>query len=62
MILSNGSNRWSVQTKSTIFYRKMYLNEIKEQYEDEIEELNEKIKKLKKDLRKYKDVIKKLKS
>ena len=58
VVLSNGTNRWSVQTKKSIFYRKQTLKEIKENYEEKIEELSDKVKKLKKELRKYKDLIK----
>jgi len=60
VILSNGSNKWSVQTKSSIFYKKMNIQKIKSQYEDEIEELNSKIVKLKKNNKKYRSELKKL--
>ena len=53
IILSNGKVSWSVQTKNTIFYRKMKLNEIKDEYETIIEELKDEIIKLKKDNKKY---------
>ena len=43
VILSNGKFTWSVQIKNTIFYRKMTLKEIKEEYEDYIDELEKKI-------------------
>ena len=39
--------QWSVQIENTIFYKKMTLKEIKEEYELIISELHEKIKKLK---------------
>ena len=55
VILANGKLSWSVQTKSTIFYRKMKLSEIKEEYEELITEKNEEIEK-------YKKVIEKLKN
>ena len=58
VVLSNGTSKWSVQTNKSIFYRKMNLKEIKENYEDEIEELRSKIKKLKREVRKYKEVLK----
>ena len=58
VVLSNGSSKWSVQTSKSIFYRKMNIKEIKENYEEEIYELRSKIKKLKKEVRKYKEVIK----
>ena len=59
VVLSNGRNKWSVQTNKSIFYRKMNLNEIKENYEEKIDELTDKVKKLKKELRKYKEMVKK---
>ena len=54
VILSNGKSSWSVQTKQTVFYRKMKIDEIKEEYEDVIEEKNEEIEKLKKTIEKFK--------
>ena len=47
VILTNGKNQWSVQVKDTIFYRKMVLQEIKEEYEKIINDLLIKNKKLK---------------
>lgn len=38
---------WTVQIKDTTFYKKMSINEIKEEYDDIIKELHEKIKKYK---------------
>ena len=38
---------WTVQVKDTIFYKKMSIKEIKEEYDGIIEELHDKIKKLK---------------
>jgi len=38
---------WTVQIKDTIFYKKMLIKEIKEEYDNIIEELHEKIKKYK---------------
>ena len=38
---------WTVQIKDTTFYKKMSINEIKEEYDGIIEELHEKIKKYK---------------
>ena len=54
VILTNGSASWSVQVKSSIFFRKMTISEIKEQYEDEIEDLHKKIRKLKLQVKKLK--------
>jgi len=50
IILTNGKNQWSVQVKDTIFYRKMVLQEIKDEYENIINGLLEKNKKLKEKL------------
>ena len=54
VILKSGTNaQWSVQVKDTIFYRKMTLDEIKQEYEDIIKKKNEKIQALKEKLKKY---------
>jgi hypothetical protein len=54
VILKSGTNaQWSVQIKDTVFYRKMTLTEIKEEYEDIIKKKNEKIQALKEKLKKY---------
>jgi len=48
IILVNAlGTEWTVQIKDTIFYKKMSLKEIKEEYDNIIEELHEKIKKYK---------------
>ena len=48
IILQNAVGvEWSVQIKNTIFYKKMSIKEIKDEYDSIIEELHEKIKKLK---------------
>lgn len=44
--LSNGTNVWSVQTKDTIFFRKMTPTEIKTEHHKDISELEEKVNKL----------------
>jgi len=54
VILSNGKNDWSVQVKNTVFYKKMSIKEIKEEYEDYIEELLANIEKLNKIVKLYK--------
>ena len=41
---------WSVQVKDSIFFRKLSLEEIKEEYEEKIRDLKKIIKKLKKKL------------
>ena len=54
VILKSGNNaQWSVQIKDTVFYRKMTLAEIKQEYEDIIKKKNEKIQALKEKLKKY---------
>lgn len=55
VILTNGSASWSVQVKTSIFFRKMTISEIKEQYEDEIEDLHKKIRRLKQQVKKLKN-------
>ena len=55
VILTNGSASWSVQVKTSIFFRKMTISEIKEQYEDEIEDLHKKIRRLKLQVKKLKN-------
>jgi len=52
VVLSNGVQSWSVQVAKSTFYRKMSIDEIKEEYELEIMELKEEIKKLKKQVKK----------
>ena len=56
VILSNGTNTWSVQTQGTTFFKKMNITEIKNEYEAIITELEKKIAVLEKktdDLRNY---------
>ena len=48
IVLKNAQGiEWTVQIKDTIFYKKMSIKEIKEEYENIISELHDKIKKLK---------------
>jgi len=54
VILSNGSISWSVQTLNSIFFKKMTIKELKQEYEDKIEQLETENNKLKKALLKYK--------
>ena len=61
VILSNGKNSWSVNTKTSIFYRKMGVEEIKESYKDEVDELNELVGKKNKEIKKLKKELDKLK-
>ena len=60
-VINNMAKTWSVQVKGSKFYRKLSYDEIKEQYLEEIEELNDQIDILKKDNKKLKDENKKLK-
>jgi hypothetical protein len=49
VILSNGKKTWSVQVQNTVFYRKMSIPEIKEEYEKDLakyERMNKKLLKL----------------
>ena len=54
VILSNGNISWSVQTLNSIFFKKMTIKELKQEYEDKIEKLESENSKLKKALLKYK--------
>jgi len=57
VVLSNGQMKWSVQTKNSIFYRQISINEIKKEYEDVIDEYEQEILDLKKILKKlYKKI------
>jgi hypothetical protein len=56
IILKNAVGaEWSVQVKDTIFYKKMSLTEIKNEYEGIIDELHLKIKKLKSEIKSLKN-------
>lgn len=58
VILENAlGTQWSVQVKDTIFYKKMSLNEIKNEYDEIILELHEKIKKYKKKIEEKDSII-----
>jgi hypothetical protein len=52
IILSNGKVTWTVQTETSILYRKMTIDEIKEDYENIIKELEHENLQLKKDNKK----------
>jgi hypothetical protein len=70
IILVNAlGTEWTVQIKDTTFYKKMSIKEIKEEYDEIIDELHEKIKKYKTKIEEkdntiieLQDTIKKLKS
>ena len=57
VILNSGTVQWSVQVKDTIFYRKMTLSEIKNEYQIIIDNLVQKNKKLKDDNKKLTEKI-----
>lgn len=50
VMLSNGKNSWPVQVKDTIFFSKMSTTDIKEEYEAELDELEQENKMLRKQL------------
>ena len=50
VILSNGKNSWSVQTKTSIIYRKLKIDELKDNFEQQIKDKNNTINKLKKQI------------
>ncbi len=60
-VINAQKKTWSVNTKTSIFYRKLTFEEIKEQYKDEIEELKEEVTTLKKQVKKLKTENTKLK-
>ena len=50
--MSNGKITWTVQTDTSILYRKMTIDEIKDDYESIIKELEDEVAQLKKDNKK----------
>ena len=60
-VINNNRKTWSVNTQKSIFYRKQTIDEIKEDYKDELEELYDEIDKLKKQVKKLMSENKKLK-
>jgi hypothetical protein len=60
-VINNNRKTWSVNTQKSIFYRKQTIDEIKEDYKDELEELYDEIDKLKKQVKKLTAENKKLK-
>ena len=61
LMLQNGDHVWSVQAKNTIFFRKMTEKEIKEDYEETIDELEDKLKAFKTLAKAQKEEIENLK-
>lgn len=62
VILTNNTSSWSVDTKKSIFYRKMKNTEVAQAYEKKLKSLKKENKKLKKELDKLKDKYDKLKN
>ena len=60
IILSNGRKTWTVQVASTAFYRKLTIDEIKEEYENDLAKVNKANKKLLRQNEKLKMFITKL--
>ena len=61
--MSNSNTKtWSANTLTSKFYRKLSYDEMKEQYEDELEDLYEQIELLKKDNKKLKAEVTKYKN
>ena len=60
-VINNNKKTWSVNTKKSIFYRKQTMDEIKEDYKEELEELYDEVDKLKKQIKKLTAENKKLK-
>ena len=61
-VINNNRKTWSVNTQKSIFYRKQTMDEIKEDYKDELEELYDEVDKLKKQVKKLTAENKKLKA
>ena len=57
----NGGKTWSANTKTSIFYKKMSVTEIKDTMQDEIEELRSNYNRVKKENKKLKEELKKYK-
>lgn len=57
VVLSNGRTTWSVQTINAVFYRKMSMSEVKEEYENDLEKMEKLNKKLLKQNEKLKHII-----
>jgi len=59
IVLKNAlGTEWTVQVKDTIFYKKMSIKEIKEEYEEIIKELHDKIKIKNKKIKELETIIK----
>lgn len=63
IIVSNGNFSWSVQLANTIFYRKLKLDEYKEQICSEVDDsIKKKLDSLVKENKELKDIIKEIKN
>ena len=62
VILSNGTSSWSVQKGNSVFFKKMTIKDLRNEYEDEIKRLTKENKKLKETLSKVESKIKENKS
>ena len=51
-VINSNKKTWSVNTQKSIFYRKQTIDEIKEDYKDELEELYDEVDNLKKKIKK----------
>lgn len=58
VILSNGNVNWSVQVDSTVFYKQLSIDEIKESYQEEIDKITNAYEKLYKQNKKFKEEFK----
>ena len=54
VILTNNTNSWSCNTKTSIFYRKLKIEEVRDYYEKKIKDYKKQIKSLKKELKAFK--------
>ena len=61
VVLTNGNKSWSVQVKDAIFFRKLSMEELKDQFLEEIEDIRDELKKVKKQNKRLKEKVKELK-
>ncbi len=59
IVLTNGHVNWSVQTADAVLYRKLTVDEVKDQYDIFIDQLKEANRKLYQQNKKFKDLLKK---
>jgi hypothetical protein len=62
VILTNNNFTWTVQVENAEFYRKMNLNDLREKYEEIIEQMEKKLQKYKKRAEKLEDLLLQLES